>query len=193
MKNKKAVKFLGEHTVNLIITVIVVVILIVLVVKVYGVISENKLKKVAAQLEKIVEAVNKINELGGESKVEIFSPEKGWLLVTFPFAFPEGECRGEKSCLCVCEEAECGDPKSRKCEGFDFDIKVRGFVRTVGQRETGERYSVVIGEKESIELPVTGEITVSKEKDKERDQISIYGESYGQVDKGDVIYYKIEG
>ena len=185
--NKKADRFLGEHTVNLVITVIVVVILIYLVVKVYGIFTErNKLEKITGQFEKIIGVINDVRENEGEKKIEVFG--KDLYLSTFPFAFPEGECRGKKSCLCLCDSPQCSDPRARKCNGFDFDVKVRGFVRTPSQRETGERYSIVIEEKESIKLPSIGELAVINEENK----ISIYGESYGQVDEGQVIYYKIE-
>lgn len=125
MSNKKGMKFLGEHTINLVITVIVVVLLVYLIVKVYGIFTEgNELKKAATQLEKIVEVVNKVKETGEESKVEIFPPKPGWSLMTFPFDFPKTECRGKISCLCICEDLECSAPKARKCEGFSFEIKI---------------------------------------------------------------------
>ncbi len=123
--NKKAVGFLGEHVVNLVITVIVLVLLIYLIVKVYGIFTqENELEKATIQLEKIVEVVNKVKETEEESKVEIFPPKTGWSLATFPFDFPQAECRGEVSCLCICEDLKCSNPKARKCEGFSFGVKV---------------------------------------------------------------------
>ncbi|MEK6830946.1 MAG: hypothetical protein AABX77_02860 [Nanoarchaeota archaeon] len=190
MKNKKAVKFLGEHTINLIITVIVLVFLIYLGVKVYGIFTEeNELEKAIVQLEKITDAVNNIWNNNGGGKVEVFSPGEKWFLVSFLFDFPEGECRGEKGCLCICRDTECSEPKSRKCNGFNFNVKVRGWPvalgRTSGQRETGERYSIPVKEFEYIELPPIGELVVSKEENK----VSVYGENYGQIDKGQEIYY----
>ncbi|MEK6872992.1 MAG: hypothetical protein AABW90_03190 [Nanoarchaeota archaeon] len=125
MLNKKGMKFLGEHIINLVITVIILVFLIYLVVKVYGIFTQgNELEKAVIQLEKIVEVVNKVKETEEESKVEIFPPKIGWSLMTFPFDFPEAECRGKVSCLCICEDLECSNPKARKCEGFSFEIRV---------------------------------------------------------------------
>lgn len=187
MINKKAVKFLGTHVVNLIITVIVIIILIYLGVKIYNLFTEkNELEKATIQLEKIIETINKVKGTETEIKVEIFSPEN-WFLVTFPLEFPYGECRGKKECLCICKGYECNNPNYIKCESFDFEVKVKGFKRGFGQRETGERYSYPLIEEELdyIALPLVGEITVSKEEK----QISIYSEIYGKVDKGQIIYY----
>ncbi len=185
-KNKKAVRFLGTHVVNLVITVIVIIILIYLGVKIYNLFTEkNELERAATQLEKIIETINKVQETKVESKIEIFSPE-GWFLVTFPLEFPYGECRGKKECLCICKGYEC-DNNYRRCESFDFDVEVRGFKRGFGQRESGERYSYALVEEELdyVGLPSAGELTVSKEEK----QISIYSEIYGKVDKGQFVYY----
>lgn len=120
--NKKGVKFLGGHVVNIVIAVIVVLLLVYLVVKVYGLIEDNKREKAEIQLKKIVEIINQVNGDGQARKVEVFPPGDDWFLRTFPLAFPVGECRGLKeSCLCIC--SDCNDPASRACNGFDFEIK----------------------------------------------------------------------
>ncbi len=124
IKNKKAVRFLGEHTVNLVIAVIVLVFLIYLVVKVYTLfVEDSKLKKAEVQLDKLAEVIRKVYTKNSESKAEFFNIEPGWFLKSFFNAVPpENECKGSVGCLCACSNARCNELK--KCIGFDFSVEI---------------------------------------------------------------------
>ena len=143
IKNKKGSIFLGEHTVNLVITVIAIVILLYLGFKILGIFTQkNELEKAGSQLEKISNVVKKVWESNIESNVDFF-PIKFWFLRTFKdYDFPVGECRDNRivSCLCICEDVSCKNPSKRKCEGFEFNVKVDEVYlesKTVGDPGSG--------------------------------------------------------
>lgn len=152
VKNKKAVRFLGEHIVNLVIAVIVLVFLIYLVVKVYTLfVDDSKLKKAEAQLDKLSEVINKVYSEELESKAEFFNIESGWFLKSFfNVVPPENECKGNLGCLCFCSNARCNELK--KCVGFDFSVEMQekyyqyGPALTIGAGGPAATYS------ESLEL-----------------------------------------
>lgn len=138
MKNKKAIKFLGEHTVNLVIAAIVIVLLIIFGFKLYGIWSENsKTEKIKKQMENLVFSIKEVNEKGNEEVILIF-PIPGWYLKSFPdYDFPLGECRGAIGCLCICEDINCN--RLRKCEGFDFDVQLMSILTRVSIRYAGPK------------------------------------------------------
>ena len=155
MKNKKGVKFLGEHVVNLVLAVIVIVFLIYLIVKVYTLfVDDNKLKKAEDQLNKLSEVINSVYAKGSESKIEFFTIDKGWYLNSyFNTLAPERECKGKVGCLCVCDDFTCENLK--KCIDFHFSVQL---VKT--NPKIGVPY---IMEKLKLLEPVY-ELDISKEK-----------------------------
>ena len=122
-EDKRGVKFLGEHVVNIIVAVLVVVILAFLVYKMVFIWDDgNKLESAGESLEGIVSKIEVVNSESVEGKIIVFPPEN-WFLMTFPdYDFPVGECFKENSCLCICDSVSCSG--SKKCEGFGFDVEV---------------------------------------------------------------------
>lgn len=126
--NKKGVKLLGPHAVNLVITVIVIVFLIILIVKVYSIFTdENILNKASDQLEILSESVRKFSQDDSASNTVVeFFPIVEWYLRTFSDgAYPIGMCRDSRfvSCICYCEESSC-ESGNKVCEGFEFEVGV---------------------------------------------------------------------
>lgn len=156
LKNKKGVKFLGEHVVNLVLAVIVIIFLIYLVVKVYTLfVNDNKLKKAEDQLNKLSEVINSVYAKGSESKIEFFTIDSGWYLNSyFNTLAPEGECKGKIGCLCACDNLGCENLK--KCKDFYFSVQL---VKTNPQ--IGVPY---ISEKLELLEPVY-ELNINKEND----------------------------
>ena len=117
-KGKRGI-LLGNHTVNLVVTAIVAVFLVYLAIQVYLMFTEeNKLKNAEAQLEKLVEVINRVYRTGESETVEIFAPGDKWVLRTFTETgdFPGAKCKDDLSCLCFCSSGECDE--SVTCEGF---------------------------------------------------------------------------
>ncbi len=155
--NKKGIKLVGSTVIEIVVALVVILLLGYLVVQVGGIfIEKNKLDRAKVQLEKIVEIVNQVQKDGKTKKVEVFSPDEGWYLMTFPFEFPEGECRGEKDCLCICSELFCKE--LRKCEGFDFEVKATRYTQSF---RSGGYYTTYVYDN-VIPLPPVDELLILK-------------------------------
>ena len=164
MKNKKGVKFLGEHVVNLVLAVIVIVFLIYLVVKVYTLfVEDSKLKKAENQLNKLSEVINSVYAKGSESKTEFFTIDKGWYLNSyFNVLAPDGECKGKIGCLCACDDIDCENLK--KCINFYFSVELIKTNSKIGVYYTPEKLKLL---EPVYELDISKENNVVKIKWKE--------------------------
>jgi len=126
IKNKKGeISFLGEHTLGIIVGVLCILVLIVIGWKVYDLFSnKTDLEKAETNFKLIkgeIELVMTSDTI--DSGDIIIYPVKDWVLRSYSADFPQAECYGKKSCLCICEDGSCYGV-SKYCEGFDFEVNI---------------------------------------------------------------------
>lgn len=121
MKNKKGVELLN-FTLRILVMVIVAIFLVILVVKSWKTfIGDPELERAEKELQTIVSKVKLVKDSKQNEELLVF-PIENWFLKTFKFGTPIGECFGDISCLCICDDYQCS--KRKKCEGFDFDFEI---------------------------------------------------------------------
>jgi len=132
IKNKQGFEILPTTIVRVIIGVIVLFFMSYMASNTYAIFIDNsESKKASVQMDKVEEVIKKVQDDSKEGRVEIF-PKPNWFFRTFVnYDFPasEEECRGKKSCLCLCENFDC--KKTRSCRGFGFDVKVDETYRDI--------------------------------------------------------------
>lgn len=133
-KNKKAVKLLGEHIVNLVIAVLSIVVLILLGTAIYNLFlgESNELKQAKASLENFVDIADSLK--AGETKEAIILNPKDWTIISWSSLNSAPAPCGDKSCICICKgdysEVEfytrCNNAKEAICQTINSK-----FVREV--------------------------------------------------------------
>jgi len=125
MKNKKAIRFLGEHTTNIIIAVIVLILLFYAGSKAYGLFQDkSELEKAEGNLNNFVIEFNNFMNTNDKNETEfmILGPED-WYIKFFnnkEGGYSPKSCEGYNYCVCFCN----GDTVE-KCnnQGACFELK----------------------------------------------------------------------
>jgi len=125
-KNKKAVNFLGEHGLNLIIAALCLFILLLVGVSVYGLLWGNaaKLEQAKADLKNIMESVNSLNKEGDSSTLILYNPKEWFIYYVSKGINGPADCGG-KDCLCICGGPfinDCNDPKKSACQIYTLHV-----------------------------------------------------------------------
>ena len=125
-KNKKGdITFFGENVLGIIIAVLCLIVLIIIAVAVYNIFSEKSdLEKAQNNFKLIKGEIELIKDSKGiNSGQMILYPPKNWALRGYYSSFPQTECYGKKSCLCICQTLKC-DGAQKYCEGFDYYVDI---------------------------------------------------------------------
>lgn len=130
MRDKKAVKLLGEHVVNLIVAVLCIIILVYLGLQIYNIYlrGAQKLEQAKYTLEMLKGVIDEVKneEEGYEIEKEILNP-KGWYLISYGKGEESPSSCGGEECLCICEKYTAGGcGKKGACEKTGISLKVHG-------------------------------------------------------------------
>jgi len=118
MKNKNGI--LLPETLKIILAVIGIGILCYLVFSFYGIfVKSSGLKQAEINLEKINDAIEKVEMNGGEEKIFLESPE-GWWLTTWPLLGKSPNKCKRDFCVCICPSMAINDCEDK---GVCKDIK----------------------------------------------------------------------
>lgn len=127
MANKKGeVKFLGEHTVGIIISILCIIILMVIGYKIYSLFSEKSdLERAEGNLKVVKERIQMLKDSPGVDSIEVLIyPPLKWVLRSYDDKYPYAECYSKKSCLCLCRDGTCADNVPKVCYGFDYFVEI---------------------------------------------------------------------
>lgn len=141
ISKKAEISFLGEHTLGLIVAVLCIIVLIFIGVKIYNLFSEKSdLDKAESNLKLIqgeIELIKTSTTANVNGSIIIYSP-KGWVLRTYNNNdFPQAECYGGKSCLCLCQDGTCTGVQ-KVCNGFIYSVEISS-----NYKDSGYVYSTV--------------------------------------------------
>jgi hypothetical protein len=124
-KRGESGSFLAEHVLGIIVAVLCIVFLIVLAVIVYNWFSEKTdYDKAESNIKLVYDEIDLIYKSTGNNvgNIIIYPPIK-WVLRSYTNSFPQTECYGKTSCLCICEAVTC-EGVQKICYGFDYKVEV---------------------------------------------------------------------
>jgi len=98
--NKKGMKIVGEHVINLIAAVLCILVLIYVGFQVYSMYigQQQKAKQAEATIGIIDGAINSLKD--GENAIKVIESPEGWFIQNFKNDLPQ-QCQG-KPCICIC-------------------------------------------------------------------------------------------
>lgn len=126
MKNKKAVKFLGEHVSNIVIAVIVLILLVFAGAKVYGLFQDkSELEKAESNLNNFVaEFENFMRGTDNEKEFMILGPEDWHVLFYKRWDYRTDKCNEYEFCACFCDGNDKEDCDSNGiCSELKYEWK----------------------------------------------------------------------
>ena len=109
--NKKAVNFLGENTLKIVVGVLCLFVLIIFLWKIITNLNKTDVEQAKASLEIITSMIKPIEEGKIQEKEFVIESPKEWYIVVWPYPIGYGgekipQCIGE-SCVCLCDDDDC--------------------------------------------------------------------------------------